>query len=338
MNVMQSEGTGGLDGLRLAERPVPEPGTGEVLVKMRAASLNYRDLLSVTDPGSRGFHLPLVPLSDGCGEVVAVGPGVTRVQRGDRVATLFFQRWLSGRATREGRASILGGPLDGCLSEYICLNADGVSHVPAHLSDLEVATLPCAALTAWNALAARGGLKAGETVVAQGTGGVSVFALQFAKLFGAEVIVTSSSDEKLERARVLGADHTINYRRHPQWSEQVLAVTGGQGADHILDVGGPTTLAESIRAVRLDGQISVIGSLSAEGENPPIAGIIRSGARLQGIYVGSREQFEDMGRAIAAHKLQPVVDRVFPFADARAALEYLQGQHHVGKICIQITT
>ena len=269
------------------------------------------------------------------GEVVAVGEGVTRVKTGDRVAGIFFQKWLSGELTEAIAKSALGGAIDGLLAEYAVLDSDGVVHVPEHLTDEEAATLPCAAVTAWNALIAQGGVKAGESVLVQGTGGVSIFALQFAKLVGARVIATSSSDEKLQRVRQLGASDTINYYQTPEWDKQVRELTAGIGVDYVVEVGGAGTLTKSLRAVRMGGQISLIGVLSgATGEINPVA-IVMKNVRLGGIYVGSREMFEAMNRAIALHKLQPVVDRVFPFHEAREALAYMESGAHFGKICIR---
>jgi NADPH:quinone reductase-like Zn-dependent oxidoreductase len=277
-----------------------------------------------------------VPCSDGCGEVIEVGEGVKRVKAGDRVATLFFQGWLAGRPTPEALGTALGGSLDGCLQEYMLLSEQGVSKVPAHLSDLEVATLPCAALTAWRALVVEGGIKAGESVLAQGTGGVSIFALQFAKTAGAEVIITSSSDEKLDRARKLGANHVINYKQYPKWSTQVRELTGGRGVDHVVEVGGAETLPESLKSIRLGGHVSVIGVLSGPTKTLEIRYIMGPNARVQGITVGSRENFEDMCRAIDRHKIKPVIDRVFPFEESKAAFAFMASQGHFGKIAIQI--
>jgi NADPH:quinone reductase-like Zn-dependent oxidoreductase len=321
----------GLDHLQLVERPEPAPGSGQVRLRMRAASLNYRDLATVT----MGQHpLPLVPCSDGCGVVEAVGDGVRRVKVGDRVAPLFFQGWLSGPPRPSQLATALGGPIDGTLQDVMVLSEDGVARVPDHLSDAQVASLPCAALTAWRALVVEGGLKAGDTVLVQGTGGVSVFALQLAKAHGAEVIVTSSSDDKLERARALGADHLINYRRTPAWSKPVVEITSGRGADHVIEVGGADTFAQSLQAVRLGGHVSLIGVLSGFTGEISIPDMFRTNARIQGITVGSRDHFEDMCRAIAATGLAPVVDRTFPLEQAKAAFELMRAGGHFGKIVV----
>ena len=328
----------GIEHLRVAERPTPEPGPGQVLLKMKAATLNFRDLMTVNGAYGPGAHkFPLVPLSDGCGEVAAVGPGVTRVKPGDRVATMFFQNWFAGEPTREALSSALGGALDGVWRDTMVLSEQGVSKVPAHLSDVEVAALPCAALTAWRALVVEGGLKAGETVVVQGTGGVSIFALQFAKAAGAEVIVTSSSDEKLARAKALGADHLVNYKKVPEWAKAVREITGGRGADHVVEVGGAGTLAESLKSIRVAGHVSVIGVLTGAVKDLEIRLIMGPNAKVKGITVGSREHFEAMCRAIALHKITPVIDKTFAFGAAKEALHYMAGQGHFGKIAIDLT-
>ena len=322
----------GLDALTLAEREDPVPGREEVLIQMRAAALNYRDKLVLN-----GLYpimpLPLIPLSDGVGTVVAVGEHVTRVKPGDRVAAIFDQNWLSGELPEKSLS--LGGQTDGVLAQQVVLPQDGVVRVPEHLTDEEAAALPCAAVTAWNALMVRGTLKPGETVLVQGTGGVSLFALQFAHMAGARVIVTSSSDEKLERARRLGADETINYQRTPDWDQEALRLTGGKGVDHIVEVGGPATLPRSLNAVRINGHISLIGVLSGSSAEISMHPMLFKQIRLQGIYVGSRSMFEQMNDAIALHKLKPVIDRVFPFEHAPEAFRYLEKGGHVGKVCIR---
>ena len=335
MKAFEIQNTFGLDSLTLTERLEPSPGFGQVLIKLRAASLNYRDLMVVKGLYNPKQPLPLIPLSDGVGEVVAIGEGVTRVHSGDRVAGTFFQNWLSGELTEAKAKSALGGAIDGLLTEYAVLHEDGVVHVPEHLTDEEAATLPCAAVTAWNALITSGGVKAGDTVLVQGTGGVSLFALQFAQVLGARVIATSSSDEKLERVRQLGASDTINYKQTPDWGKQVQQLTAGIGVDYIVEVGGAGTLNQSLRAVRYGGQISLIGVLSGGAGEISTASILIKNVRVQGIYVGSREIFEAMNRAIALHKLKPVVDRVFPFNEVREALAYMESGAHFGKICLR---
>lgn len=336
MRVVQVAERFGLDALVLAERPEPTPGPGQVLLALRAASLNYRDLLMVEGRYDPKLPLPLIPCSDGAGEIVAVGPGVTRVRPGDRVATVFAQKWISGELTREKLRSTLGGPLDGTLAELMTLDAEGVVPVPGHLTDEEAATLPCAALTAWSALVTLGHVTAGDMVLVQGTGGVSTFALQFARLLGARVIATSSSDEKLQRSRELGAWETINYKRTPEWGRLAKKLAGDNGVDLVVDVGGSGTLEQSLIAVRPGGQISQIGMLSGGPATLNVIPIHMRQIRIQGILVGHRESFEAMNRAIAVHALRPIVDRVFDLEDARAALEHLAAGRHSGKICIRI--
>jgi NADPH:quinone reductase-like Zn-dependent oxidoreductase len=334
MRVFEIQGGFGLDALRLAERPQPEPGPGQVLLRMRAASLNYRDLMVVKGLYNPKMKLPRVPVSDAVGEVAAVGQGAGRVKVGERVAGLFMPAWQDGGPTEDKARSALGGAVDGLLAEYALLPEDGVVPVPAHLSDEEAATLPCAALTAWNALVTGGGIKAGDSVLVQGTGGVSIFALQFARMSGARVIVTSSSDEKLHRALAMGGSDGINYKTIPDWDERARELTGGRGVDFVVEVGGAGTLPKSLRAVRVGGQIALIGVLSGGGDVNPVPILMKS-VRVQGIFVGSRAMFEDMARAIALHGLRPVVDRVFPFEEAREALKYMESGSHFGKIAIR---
>ncbi len=325
----------GADPLKLVERPDPQPGYGQVLVRVRATSLNYRDLI-IAQGNYTGQKSAINPMSDGAGDVIAIGEGVTRVKVGDRVAGIFFQDWIAGTITKDIMKSDLGGGIDGMLAELVVLNQDGLVLLPKHFSYEEGATLPCAAVTAWHGLVTKGSVTAGETVLILGTGGVSIFALQFAKLHGARVIVTSSSDEKLERARILGADETVNYKTMPDWEKRVYELTDRVGVDHVVEVGGAGTLPKSIQAVRYGGQISLIGVLSGfAGEiNPqPILG---KSITLQGIYVGSREMFEAMNRAISQAQLKPVVDRVFSFAETQAAFQYLESGSHFGKVVIQL--
>jgi NADPH:quinone reductase-like Zn-dependent oxidoreductase len=334
MKTFQIDKTFGIDALTLAQRPEPRPGPGQVLLKMRAFSLNYRDLLVVKGLYNPKLRLPMIPLSDGVGQVVEVGAGVTRVKVGDRVAGIFMQQWLEGPVTEEKAKSALGGAIDGVLAEYVVLHEEGVVHVPEHLTDEEAATLPCAGVTAWHALVRAGHLKAGDAVLIQGTGGVSLFALQFARLTGARVIATSSSDDKLARALKLGASDGINYKTTPDWDKAVRKLTGDVGVDHVVEVGGAGTLTRSLRAVRMGGQISLIGVLTGGGEVNPMP-ILMKTIRAQGIYVGSREMFEAMNRAIALNQLRPVVDRVFSFEEIREALHYMESGAHFGKICIR---
>jgi NADPH:quinone reductase-like Zn-dependent oxidoreductase len=325
---------GGIDALACNERPTPEPGPGEVLVRMRANSINYRDLSTVLDPVVRHIPYPRIPNSDGAGEVIATGPGVTRWKAGDRVAGCFFQDWPAGGISAAAMATALGGALDGVLAEEAVLREGGLVAIPDHLSFEEAACLPCAGLTAWNCLIAGGGLKAGDTVLLLGTGGVSILALQFALAAGAWVIITSSNDEKLERARAMGAHETINYLETPGWAKRVLELTGGRGADHVLEVGGPGTMEQSIEAAAVGGKIAYIGVLTGGAINP--LGVMRKSIRLQGVYVGSRAMFEDMNRAMALHDLHPVIDQTFPFAEAREAFHHMKAAGHFGKIAIKI--
>lgn len=336
MKALEIQERFGLDQLVLADRPEPEPDAGQIVLQMRAVSLNYRDLLMVRGQYDPNQALPLVPCSDGVGEVVALGRNVERVAVGDRVIPIFAQRWLSGAPTREKLRSTLGGPLDGTLVEAMVVNAESVVRAPEHLTDEEAATLPCAALTAWSALVTHGETKTGDTVLVQGTGGVSIFALQFANLLGARVIITSSSDEKLERARALGAWETINYRSCPDWGREAKKLCGGEGVDTIVEVGGAATLPQSLVAVRVGGRICSIGVLSGRTTDLNLAPIFMRQVRLQGVFVGDREGFETMNRAVERHRLRPAVSRIFPWEETQFALEHLASGHHFGKVCIRI--
>ena len=323
----------GFDNLKLVDRPDPQAGPGQVLVRMKAWSLNFRDLLVVTGAYNPRMKLPMVPLSDGAGEVIAVGSGVTRFRTGDRVTSTFMQKWVAGELTDEAGKSALGGAINGILSELVAFAEDGLVRVPDHLTFEEAATLPCAALTAWNALVDSGRVKAGETVLVQGTGGVSLFALQFAKLHGAKVIATSSSDAKLARVRELGAVATINYKTTPEWGKAAAALTGG--VDHVIEVGGAGTLGESLRAVRPSGHIALIGVLTGGAATFNPVPILMKAVRLQGIMVGSRVMFEAMNRAIAFHALKPIIDRVFEFGQVADALKHMQNGTHFGKMVVR---
>lgn len=326
---------GGIETLRLAERPDPAPGRGEIAVAITASALNFRDLATVEAPDGRIARYPLIPNSDGAGEVTAVGEGVEGLAPGARVTSTFFRGWSDGAISASIMAGALGGGgNDGVLAETVVLPASAVLPAPAHLSDAEAATLPCAALTAWHALVEKGAVMAGETVLVLGTGGVSIFALQFAIMHGARCIVTSSSDAKLERARELGAAETINYLTTPDWDRAVLDLTGGRGADHVIEVGGPGTLDRSASAVRVAGRISLIGILTGVAGQASPTPLMRKSVTLQGIYVGSRAMFERMNRAIAAHKMRPVIDRNFAFDKAPEAFACMKAAGHFGKLVI----
>ena len=322
----------GIDALALADHEVPAPGPFEVQVRIRASSLNYRDLMTVKDPVARNLPYPRIPNSDAAGEVVAVGEGVTGFAVGDRVATCFFQDWEDGACTPTAMASALGGARDGVLAETVNLAERGLVAIPDHLGFDEAATLPCAALTAWHALVEAGRLKAGDTVLLLGTGGVSIFALQFAKIAGARAVIISKDDAKLERARTLGAWKTINYLQHPDWEREVVRLTDGRGVDVTVEVGGAGTLERSIQATRVAGTVALIGVLTG-GRIDPVA-IMRKSIRLQGIYVGSRRMFVDMNRAIAAHELRPVIHERFAFTEAKAAFHALARAEHLGKLVV----
>lgn len=325
----------GFDSLKLVDQPDPQPGPFQILLKMKAWSLNFRDLMMVKGQYNPKLKLPAVPLSDGVGEVIGVGPGVSRVKVGDRVACAFMPKWIAGDIHEAaGRSALGGGGPDGLLKELVVIHEDGVVHLPEHLSDVEGATLPCAAVTAWHALVSEGHIKSGDTVLVQGTGGVSMFALQFARLHGARVIATSSKDEKLAKALELGAADGINYKTTPDWAKKTLELTGGRGVDFVVEVGGAGTLGQSMKAVRSGGQISLIGVLSGGGEVNPMP-ILMKNIRVQGIFVGSREMFEAMNRAISLAKLKPVVDRVFPFSEAVEAYRYMESAAHFGKVAIE---
>jgi NADPH:quinone reductase-like Zn-dependent oxidoreductase len=335
MKTYQIQSTGGFDGLKLIDRPDPKPGAGQVLVGLRAASLNFRDLMVISGNYGR-VKLPIVPLSDGAGEVLAVGEGVTAWKPGDRVAGTFFQNWIRGPLHPGVAESALGGSIDGVLAEQVVFSAEGLVRVPDHLDFAQAATLPCAALTAWNALVFSGRVTASDTVLVQGTGGVSLFALQFAKMHGARVFLTSGSEEKLARARELGADETINYRTTPDWGREVRERTGGAGVQHVVEVGGQDTFAKALTALAPGGTISVIGGLSGFTTQAPLIDIIGRNALIRGIYVGHREMFEAMNLAINRHRLVPVIDRRFAFGEAADAYRHLQSGAHFGKIVITL--
>jgi len=324
----------GVDSLEFTQRPAPKPGPGELLVKVHAVSFNFRDLLMVKGLYNPKLRFPRIPCSDGAGEVAAVGEGVTAWKCGDRVAGIFMQNWLDGPPTPAKVKGALGGDIDGMLAEYVVLPESGLVPVPRHLTFEEAATLPCAAVTAWNALAAAD-LKPGSTVLIQGTGGVSIFALQFAKLMGARVLGISGTTAKLERARTLGLDAGLNYREIPDWDRWALDETGGEGVDLVVEVGGVGTLPRSLRAIRMGGSIAQIGVLSEPSELLPLPVILHKQARIRGIYVGSRRDFEQMNKAIALAQLRPV-EESFPWTEAREVLGRMEQATHFGKLVLTV--
>lgn len=326
----------GIEKLELGEQVVPHPGKGEVLVKLHAASLNYRDVMVVSGTYNPRMRLPAIPLSDAAGEVVAVGDGVTKWKVGDRICSTVISGWIDGETSAEKAQTAIGaGKIDGVAREFAVFSEEAIVGVPERLSFEEAATLPCAALTAWNALVVSGGVKKDDTVLTLGTGGVSIFAVQFAKHFGARVIATSSSNEKLAKVRALGADEFINYRETEDWDKTVLQLTDGRGVDHVVEVGGTGTLARSVKAVRFGGHIALIGALDMAGELNPIP-VFMKGIRVQGIFVGSRRMFEDMNEMIADTRMKPVIDRIFEFGELCNALKYMKNGSHFGKIVVKM--
>jgi len=334
MKVFEIRDRFGLDQLLPGERPQPEPGPHEVLVRMRAASLNFRDSLVVEGKYNPRMKLPRVPASDGAGEIAAMGAGVSGWKIGDRVVLPFFPAWQEGPLTRAKAASALGGDVDGVLREFLTIPADCLLRIPAHLDFIQAATLPCAAVTAWHGLFVAGALQPGQTVLLQGTGGVSIFGLQLAKVSGARVILLSSSDEKLERGRTMGADETINYQTTPDWEKKVLELTGGEGVDLTLEVGGAGTLSRTLRATRYGGRVSLIGVLSGIAGDVQIGPILHKMIQVNGIYVGSHAMFADLNRVLEQHRIEPVIDRVFDFSETPAAFRYFQEGRHFGKVCV----
>jgi len=330
------QGPSGIDGLALAERPVPTPGPGEVLVRLRAATLNYRDLLIVKGGYGSRQKFPLIPVSDGAGVVDAVGPGVQAYAPGTRVIGSFFEGWIGGEPTDAKMRSSVGSGVDGVLAEYRVYPAQALVRTPDHLSDIEAAALPCAGLTAWSAVVKLGNLRPGQTILTQGTGGVSIFALQFAKLCGARVIATSSSEAKIERLKMLGADLTLNYKTTRDWGKRARELTE-HGVDLVVEVGGVGTLNESIRATRIGGTIAFIGVLAGP---PPsdlrIPLMVMQQQRLQGVTVGSVEDLQAMADAVAANRLKPVIDKTFSFEQAKEAFSHLASGAHFGKVAIAI--
>ncbi len=324
-----------LDSLKLTERPDPQPGAGEVLVAIKSVSLNYRDHLMLNGQYNPRQPLPLIPLSDGAGEVLEVGHGVEEYKIGDRVVACFLPGWESGPATQQELRNTLGGPLDGTLCEKRVFSQNGLLKIPTALSYQEAATLPCAALTAWSALSLNPPLP-GETVLTLGTGGVSIFALQFAQLMGARVIITSSSDAKLERAKEIGASAVINYNQNREWWREVRRLTGKRGVDHVIEVGGSGTLEQSIRSLRPFGTISLIGVLGGGAGSVNLTPVLMQNIRIQGVLVGHRKNFQKMLQAIKQHNIHPLMDSTFAFKDAAKAFQHLAAGKHFGKVCISL--
>ncbi|MGA3346330.1 MAG: NAD(P)-dependent alcohol dehydrogenase [Terracidiphilus sp.] len=324
----------GVDSLEFVERPALQPAPGEVLVRVHAISFNYRDLMVVKGLYNPKMKLPRIPCSDGAGVISAVGEGVIQWKQGDRVAGIFMQNWLDGPLTPAKSIGALGGDIDGMLAEYVVLKETGLVRLPAHLSSEEAATLPCAAVTAWNALAI-GNVKPGATVLILGTGGVSIFALQFARLMGARVLGVSSSSDKLARACSLGLAAGLNYREDPDWDRWALDQTGGEGVDLVVEVGGLGTLPRSLKALRTGGIIAQIGVLTGTSEPLPLPLILHKQARIQGIYVGSRRDFEEMNNAIALAALRPVYES-FPWSQARDVLARMEAAGHFGKLVLTV--
>lgn len=323
----------GLENIQPADRHLDELGPHDVLLKMHAASLNYRDFLVAKGLYAPNLKMPMVPLSDGAGEVIETGRSVTRFKKGDRVTPIFMQAWIGGDITKAGAISALGGAIDGVLQNEAIFSEEGLVRIPDHLSYEEAATLPCAAVTAWNAMFEQGNVRPGSRVLALGTGGVSIFALQFAKAAGAHVIITSSSDEKLERAKKLGADFTVNYRQNPAYEKPIIQAYP-DGIDNIVEVGGAGTLDRSIKLVKLGGQISLIGLLAPQAPFN-ITALLMKSARIQGIYVGSREMFERMNRSIEQTRIKPVIDKTFRVEQIKEALETMESGSHFGKIVLR---
>ncbi|MBO6949882.1 MAG: NAD(P)-dependent alcohol dehydrogenase [Rhodospirillales bacterium] len=339
MRAMIFETPEGPDSLKAADRPVPEPGPAEVLVKIGAASLNYRDLL-ISKGGyrKRQKQKDLVPLSDGAGTVEAVGPGVEEFRIGDRVTACFFHEWAAGTATEHALETDSGRSRDGMLQEYRVIPVSGLVHTPRNLTDAEAASLTCAGITAWSAIVRLGRAEPGDTILTQGTGGVSLFALQFAKMNGCRVAITSSSDEKLERAKSLGADHGINYSKTEDWGQSAKDWAAGDGVDNVIELGGTETMKQSLIAVRPGGTLSLIGVLSgATTGNVLLPFIVSRDVRLQGVTVGPKDAMQQMCKAIEAADMKPVIDKVFPFEDAAEAYRYLASGAHFGKVCVSVS-
>ncbi len=334
MRTIQLQKPGGLDRLQVTDTERQVPGRGEIVVRVRASSLNYHDYAVVAGmiptPDGR------IPMSDGAGEVVEVGEGVSEFAVGDKVVSTFFPHWMDGEPDRGVMGDVPGDGADGFAREYVTASATSFTHAPAGYSDAEAATLTCAGLTAWRALVVNGGIKSGDTVLVQGTGGVSIFALQFAKAAGAQVIATSSSDEKLERLRTMGADHLINYKNDEKWGETARKLTGGRGVDHVVEIGGSGTMPQSIAATRVGGHIALIGVLAGVSGNVPTVFVMQGNQRIIGLTVGARRHQQDMVRAIEANGIKPVIDRHFPLEEIADAFRHQESGKHLGKICLDI--
>jgi len=327
-----------IDGLQCVDFPERELAPGEVRMRVHAVSLNYRDLMVASGNYLVNVDDPIIPCSDGAGEVLAVGSGVTRLQVGDRVAGSFFPHWHDGRSTPEKIRHALGGDVDGMLAEEVILHEDALVKIPPQLSFVEASTMPCAGVTAWNAIfVSSNAIQPGDTVLLLGTGGVSVLGLQLAKAAGLRTIITSSSDEKLQRARELGAHHTINYRSTPEWQEEVLRVTHGRGADVVLEVGGQGTVNRSVASASMGGSVAIIGGVSGFGGEVNPATLLATAKRMVGIFVGSSKMLEDVMRFAATTDIKPVVDRVFTFDQAKEAYRYMESGSHFGKVVIAVT-
>ncbi len=326
----------GIDNLLQRGAAIQEPAPGQVVVEIRACSLNYRDLMTVEGTYNPRMPLPRIPLSDGAGVVHTVGEGVSGWKPGDRVAAIFMQNWLDGAPTDAKYKGALGGDIDGMAAQYVVLPQTGLVRLPEYLSFAEAAALPCAAVTAWSALTKAGGITAGSTVLIQGTGGVSIAALQLAKAMGARVLGTSSSDEKLERAKTLGLDAGVNYRKTPDWAAWAQERTGGEGVDLVVEVGGAGTFTQSLKAARIGGAVAQIGVLSQSDEPAAIRLILHKQLRVQGIYVGSRQDFRDLNRALERTQIKPVIDREFAFDELPEALRTMRSASHFGKLVVRI--
>jgi NADPH:quinone reductase-like Zn-dependent oxidoreductase len=327
-----------IDGLQCIDYPDRKLGHGEVRIRVHAVSLNYRDLMVASGNYLVTVDDPIIPCSDGAGEVLELGPGVTRVQVGDRVAGSFFPYWQDGMTSPEKIRHALGGDIDGMLAEEVVLHEDALAKIPASLSFVEASTMPCAGVTAWNAIfVSSNQVRPGDTVLLLGTGGVSVLGMQLAKAAGLRTIITSSSDEKLQRARDLGAHHTINYGAIPEWHEEVLAMTHGRGANVVLEVGGKGTVNRSVSAAAMGGTVAIIGGVSGFGGEVNPASLLATAKRMVGIFVGSRAMLEDVMRFADTTGLKPVIDRVFPFGQAQDAYRYMESGSHFGKVVIDVT-